>query len=84
MSDPRAMELPDAEAVARVHALAERRLSPEEFEAYVRAPMSDAERDEILASVAWFMKRYPTPGERLAAARRAYKQWAKGIPAAAR
>ncbi len=80
MSAPPAMELPDPEALARVHALAERRLSPEEFEAYVRAPMSDAEREEILASVAWFMKRYPTPGERLAAARRAYAQWAKSIP----
>ena len=42
--------------------------------------MSDAEREEILASVAWFMKRYPTPGERLTAARRAYAQWAKGMP----
>lgn len=82
MSEPPAMVMPDAEALARVHALAERRLSPEEFEAYVRAPMSDAEREEILASVAWFMKRYPTPGERLAAARRAYKQWAKGMPGA--
>ena len=52
----------------------------EEFDAYVRAPMSDAEREAILESIAWFMRRYPTPGERLAAARRAYAQWAKGMP----
>ena len=82
MSDPRVMNPPDAEALARVRALAERRLSPEEFEAYVRAPMSEAEREEILASIAWFTRRYPTPGERLAAARRAYAQWAKGMPRA--
>jgi hypothetical protein len=80
MSDPEPMDLPDAEALARVRALAERRLSPEEFEAYVRAPMSDAEREGILESIAWFMRRYPTPGERLSAARRAYARWAKGRP----
>lgn len=76
------MDPPDPEALARVHALAERRLSPEDFEAYVRAPMSDAEREEILASCAWFVRRYPTPGERLAAARRAAAQWTKGMPRA--
>jgi hypothetical protein len=42
--------------------------------------MSEREREEILASIEWFMRRYPTPGERLAAARRAYAQWAKGVP----
>ena len=80
MSEPPPLDRPSPEALARVRELAERRLSAEEFDAYVRAPMSDAEREEILASVAWFMKRYPTPGERLAAARRAYAQWAKGTP----
>lgn len=80
MNNPPPMDPPDPEAVARVHALAERRLGPEEFDAYVNAPMSAAEREEILASIAWFMRRYPTPGERLAAARRAYAQWARGMP----
>ena len=37
----------------------------------MRAPMSDDERDEILSLIDWFTRRYPTPGERLAAARRA-------------
>jgi hypothetical protein len=78
VSDPLPMEAPDPEAVAQVRAMAERRLTPEEFEAYLSAPMSDAEREEILASIAWFMRRYPTPGERLAAARRAYAQWTRG------
>lgn len=80
MSAPKPFERPDPEALARVQALAERRLSPEEFEAYVRAPMSDEERAQILESVAWFTRRYPTPLERLAASRRAYAQWVKGMP----
>ena len=71
---------PSAAALRRVRELAERRLSAEEFDAYVHAPISDSERDEILSSIAWFMKRYPTPAERLAAARRAYQQWARGMP----
>ena len=77
---PDRMNLPSAEALDRVRAIAERKLSAEELDAYVNAPMSDVEREEILASVAWFKKRYPTPGDRLAAARRAYEQWAQGMP----
>ena len=79
MSQPQPMTLPSPEALDRVQEIAERQLSVEELDAYVHAPMSEAEREEILASVAWFTKRYPTPGERLAAARRTYKQWAKGM-----
>ena len=71
MRPPPRWNPPSAEAVERIRQLAERRLSAEEFDAYVHAPMSEAERQEILESVAWFTKRYPTPGERLAAARRA-------------
>lgn len=74
------MAPPSAEALARVRQIAERQLSAEELDAYVHAPMGEAERQEILDSVAWFTKRYPTPGERLAAARHAYKRWAQGIP----
>jgi hypothetical protein len=80
MSVPPRMIPPSPEAIERVRQLAERRMSAEEFEAYVHAPMTEAERQEILESVAWFTKRYPTPAERLAAARHAYKQWAQGMP----
>lgn len=83
MSDPdkpSRLEAPDAATVAELHAMSERRLSAEEFDAYVRAPMSDDERAEILAQIAWFMRRYPTPAERLAAARRSYAQWARSMP----
>ena len=82
MRTPRPVSPPSSEALERIRELSDRRLSVEEFDAYVHAPMSEAERHEILASVAWFTKRYPTPGERLAAARRAYKQWARGMPGA--
>jgi hypothetical protein len=77
---PPLMKLPPVEALRRVQDLAERRLSAEEFDAYVHAPMSDSERQEILDSVAWFTKRYPTPAARLSAARRAYQQWAGSAP----
>ena len=40
------------EVVDRIRRFTERRLSAEEFDAYVHAPMSEAERREILESVA--------------------------------
>ena len=80
MSEAPTMTPPSPEALERVRRLAERQLSAEEFDAYVHAPMTDAERREILESVAWFTRRYPTPAERLAAARYGYKQWAQGRP----
>jgi hypothetical protein len=80
MDESRRMIPPSPEALARVREIAERQLTAEELDAYVHAPMSEAERQEILESIAWFTKRYPTAGDRLAAARRAYIQWAKGMP----
>ena len=55
--------------------LADRRLSPDEAQAYLEAPITDAEREDLQALVAWFTRRYPTPLERLAYARRAYPRW---------
>jgi len=77
MSDPELLPPPSRSTIERIRQLAERRLTAEEFDAYVNAPMSDAERQEILASIAWFKRRYPTPALRLAAARRAFRQWTK-------
>ena len=79
--EPRPAALPSPEALEEVRALSDRRLSAEEFNAYVNAPMSEEERAETLAQIEWFMRRYPTPWEHLAAARRAYAQWARSIPA---
>ena len=50
----------------------DRRLDPAEARAYLDAPVTDAERDEVLALVHWFKRRYPTPLDRLAYVRRAY------------
>ena len=53
-------------------ALANRRLSAAEFDAYANAAMSPDERDEILSLIAWFCRRYPTPLDRLRSSRAAY------------
>ncbi len=60
---------------ARWRELDERALTPEEFDRQVRRALSDDdELRERAALVAWFMRRYPTPRERLAYARRKYRQ----------
>jgi len=74
------LELPAQVAIDEVRRLAERKLSASEFDAYVEAPMSDEERQEILSLVAWFTRRYPTPCARLAYARRAYRRAAARMP----
>ena len=42
---------------ARLRRDGDRRLGPEELEAYVSAPISDAERDEVLSLIRWFRRR---------------------------
>jgi len=48
---------------AAVHRMAtrhaERQLSVEEARAYLSTPVSDTEREDVLALVDWFRKRYP-------------------------
>jgi len=61
-----------------------RTLAPDEARAYVEGPIPDAEREEILALVRWFKRRYPTAGERLAYVRRAYARWQRTIGLALR
>jgi len=53
----------------------ERTLGPAEAREYLEAPITPAERDEVLALVRWFRRRYPTPADRLAYVRRAYRRW---------
>jgi hypothetical protein len=65
------------ETLARVRALVERRLSPEELAAGLAVPIGDEERRQTLELVAWFRRRYPTPAERSAYVRRAYRRWTK-------
>lgn len=71
---------PSPATVARVRALAERRLTPEEIAEYERHVPSPGEREEARALIAWFRRRYPTARERLAYAREAYARWTKHAP----
>jgi hypothetical protein len=75
VSEARPFVPPSPGDVARAREYAERRLSPEEFDAYVNAPMSREELEGIWESIDWFTRRYPTVLERLAYARRAYARW---------
>jgi len=69
-----------AEQRAELEAWENRTLSPEEFDARVHAPWTDREREDFVALVAWFTKRYPTAGERLGAARHLASQWLANRP----
>jgi hypothetical protein len=71
---------PPPDVVAEIRAFAERRLTAEEFNAAVNAPMDEFEREQIDGLIDWFRRRYPTPAERLAYARRAYRRWAAAMP----
>lgn len=54
------------------------RLSPDEFDRRVRAPLTEAEVQDIAELVGWFSRRYPTAKERFAYARRKLRQYQKG------
>lgn len=71
---------PTPEALARARAVAERELSPEEFAAGLRIPLTEAEIEATAELVRWFTTRYPTPGERLAYVRRACRRWMAHSP----
>ena len=79
MRTPPEFAAPTPEAIARVLELSERRLTKEEFDAYVNAPMSEAEAEGIRQLIVWFRRRYPSPAERLAYARRAYDRWTREL-----
>ena len=66
---------PTREVLARIRALSERVLSPEEVRAALAVPLSEAEEEEARSLIRWFRRRYPTPAERLAYVRRAYRRW---------
>lgn len=68
-------ERPSDQALGRVRELAERTLSPEEFRAALAIPLGQDEEEQARSLIRWFRKRYPTPAERLAYARRAYRRW---------
>jgi hypothetical protein len=55
---------------------AEASLPVEEFNRRVQA-FTDEEAEEALELIRWFMRRYPTPKERLDFARRTFDQWTR-------
>lgn len=55
----------------------DRELTAAEAENYLAHPVTQAEREETLALVRWFTRRYQTPAARLAYARRVYARWAR-------
>jgi hypothetical protein len=50
-------------------------LGPEEARAALAVPLGEAEEEETRSLIRWFRRRYPTPADRLAYARRAYRRW---------
>lgn len=60
----------------RLAAEIDRELTAEQARAYLEQPISAREREDVLALVRWFTRRYATPASRLAYARRAYARWA--------
>ena len=73
------LQPPSAKARARIEALAGRVLSPEEVRAALAVPLGESEKEEALSLIRWFRRRYRTPSERLAYARRAYRRWAAAV-----
>ena len=57
--------------------LVEEPLSLEEFERRVSAPLTGEEASELSDLIRWFTRRYPTPKERLAYARRKFLEWTR-------
>jgi hypothetical protein len=59
--------------------LVEEPLSVDEFDRRVSAPMDPDEAAEIRDLIRWFTRRYPTPKERLAYARRKFAEWTRPV-----
>jgi hypothetical protein len=72
------IEPADAATRARIKKLHETPMSPAEFRALVDMPVTEDERENSLALIEWFMRRYPTPTDRLIYARRAYRRSTAG------
>lgn len=74
MSD-RAFKPPAPEVVERARRHYERELSPEEAQEALGVPLTPSEVEGNLELIRWFRSRYPTPLERSAYVRRAWRRW---------
>ena len=59
----------------RLRAATDRVVSAQEARVYLEHPVSASDREDVLALVRWFRRRYAAPADRLAYARRAYARW---------
>ncbi len=64
---------------AELESWEDRALTPAEFNARVNAPWSEAERESFASLVTWFMRRYPTVGDRLHAQRLREARWRSNL-----
>lgn len=76
----RPLAAPTSGQLERLRAIADRRLSPEESRAALALPLGEREEEDSRSLIRWFRHRYPTPAERLAYARRAYRRWRAAMP----
>jgi len=72
---------PTPEEIDTIREIANRPLTSAEVHAAVEGPWTDGEREEAVALLEWFARRYPKPSDRLAWARRAYRRWKAHLPA---
>jgi len=59
----------------RLREATHRVVTAQEAHDYLETPVSEREREDVLALVRWFRQRYATPADRLAYVRRAYARW---------
>ena len=61
----------------RVRAHLERTVPDAEADAYLSMPIEEDERRAVLDLVEWFLRRYPSPLERLRYVDRTYRVWSR-------
>ena len=59
----------------RLREATHRVVTAQEARDYLESPVSEREREDVLALVRWFRRRYATPADRLAYVRRAFVRW---------
>ena len=69
----------DARAIREVESIAQRQLELDEFRAWADGEIPPDEMAEMVALIRWFVRRYPTPADRLRSARRRHVQTARTI-----
>lgn len=69
----------DPDAISAVEELAQRALSAEEFRSWADGEIPSSEMQDTIELIRWFVRRYPTPADRLRSARRRQVQLARTV-----